>query len=505
MDITLFKTGDPLSADKLNAPLQQIGNKIDSIEQQVSQMTGERLVIARDMRIDPTYPPSVGNLVYIEPNGFIRAARAVWNTDADESGIVMPAESAYIFGVVLSINWEGMTADVATSGSLYYSDLSETFITNLMPSGTSTLETGTWYLSDAEPGHVMRASGGRPYMRIPAITIDISFRIILTNAMPFSGYHMHKGFKVPANASWTESNSVWRHSGSELDDLAFFNWTEATFLIDGVYDYAGKISLEPDGSSVAVLATEDMSGHVVDIFTAIPDSHDEPVVRGVRIIGAGRANASSQNGLVTIGIDGWSGQEPESGYSGKAVSGLTENGGYTMTHVVSKLSSDGTASVREGSNGEWIVTNMGGPFVRPMTVSLENSTVANSNGVLYYIFPSNRASAVLGSVSIPKPPDGWSWNAYPFIDAASSTVNLSASMSWCPDADIGTARTIGTGYTTLSLGVVATGSVVTGKSSACWVLSNGGLLWLRLSSSGSNAADMGILSFGIWLEAVQNT
>ena len=502
MSITYLQNKEPLNAETLNRPLSQIESKLNELEGRLDLVTGNDAIVAADMRYDPSDPVVKGCLVYIGTDGMIHKALAVWDTTADVSGVVMPAASAYVEGLVVSVDTSAFTADVVLKG--HVQPLDQTSLSNLLPSGVS-LGTGAWCLSDTEPGKIMRASGGKPYLRIPVIRVDASGRISLTGVMPYSGYHMHKEFEIPATASWTESDDRWSHTGSELDDLTFFNWTDATVLIDGVYDYDGKISLDTDGNGVVVYATEDMTGHVVHIFTAVPDSHDEPVVRGIRLIGSGRVNASAQNGLVTLGIDGWSGEEPEPEYSDRAVSQLTENGGYKMTKVVSRLAGDGTVSVREGANGEWVITNAHGPYVRPATVSFENATVANSGGALYYVFPNNRASGVTGALNIPTPPSGWSWRAYPFIDAANSTVNLSATMSFCQEAAPGESRSITPSADTLQVSATATGSVVTGVSASYWTLAGGGSLWLRLYTSGNNASDMGVISFGVRLEATSNS
>lgn len=503
MDISYYSNGEQLTADILNRPLGQIGTKLDELEQLVSLVTGNRVIQSPSMRYNPSDPVVKGQLVYIGDDGYIHPALAVWNTSADVSGIIMPAPSAYVEGLVTSVNTSTYTANVAVKGRI--DSLDTTAIANLMPSGATLASTGTWYLSDTEPGKVMQAANGRPYIRIPVIRIDANSCVHLTGAVPFSGYHTHKAFTIPSTASWTEGTGTWTYSGSSLNDLLFFNWTDATITINGVIDYAGKISLSENSGSVVVTSTEDMTGKTVQIFTAVPDSHAEPVVRGIRVVGAGRVNASSENGLVTLGIDGWSGDEPAPGYSDRAVSSLTENGGFTMTKVVSKLAGDGTVTVQEGANGEWSISNMNGPYIRPSTVSLENSTVASVNNALFYVFPNNRASAILGVLSIPKPPTGWSWEVHPFVDAANSTVNVTATMSVCIEADPGTARSIASAGSGVSVSAVATGSVVTGVATGYWTVSGGGTAWLRLSTSGANSADMNIISFGIWLEAVSNS
>ena len=499
-DISYLQNGEPNSADILNRPVRQLAEKVAQLEAELAAITGRSSLVTEGVPYDAASPVSVGNLVYMGSDGLIRPALSVWSANADAGGVVVPADSAYVYGMVVSVDADSATASVATGGTV---DRTSALISGLLPEGTLSVSDGLWYLSDTVPGKVMLPTGGRPYMRTPVVCLG-SGGIRLTGAVPYSGYHMHKCFTIGPDATWTESDGSYTYSGEAVADLTFFNWKDATFIVDGVEDYAGVFGLEENNGSVVVVASSDPFGKTVRIYTAVPDSHAEPVVRGIRFVGSGRAYASSQDGLVTIGIDGWEGQAPDPGYSDRAVSGLTADGGYTMTKVVSRLKGDATVTVKEGSGGQWTISAVGGPFLKPVTTNLENATIASSNGALYYVFPKSRVSAVMGSISVPAPPEGCKWKASPFVTAAASTVAVTATLVFHADTDFGSAGAMPSAVSgSLAVSATAGTGTMTQKSSDSWEITSGGDAWLRLASSGSNAADMNILSFGLWLEVVE--
>ena len=317
MEIDLIQQNEELTSTNLNRPLSQLLSLVNSLQTQVSQISAGATLVSRNVPYDTTAGIALGNLVYTGADGLLRKAKAVWRANADYNGAILPDDSAYVTGLVTSLNSGDGTATVVTRGrvengvSLYHTNLFGTGITSYV---------GTWMLSDTTPGRVMRETDGTPYLKIPVITVDSSGAIVLTGAVPYAGYHIHKAFTIPSNASWTASSGIYTYSGSAISDLAYFNWMDATILVDGIEDYQGNYQLEQVGGSTVVRSSVDPSGHVVQIFVAVPDSHSEPVVRGIRIIGTGRTNASSLNGLVTIGFDGWDGEEPPAGYRDRAVS-----------------------------------------------------------------------------------------------------------------------------------------------------------------------------------------
>lgn len=500
MSISYLQDGEAYTADNLNRPMMQLEALINGLQSQLDQIGGKSFLLTEDLPVDSSNPVAVGNLVYMGADGKVRPALAVWNADADESGIVMPADSAYVYGIVVFLDIDAGTADIMTGGTI---SRSSEVASGLMPTGQSLDANGLWYLSDTNPGKVMKASSGKPYLRIPVINVGSS-SITMTGAVPYCGYHIHKEFTIGPTAAWTESSGVYTYSGSAIADLTFFNWKDATFLIDGVADYEGAYSLDESGGTVVAKATVNPNGKTVQIYTAVPDSHEQPVVRGIRTVGAGRLHASSENGLVTIGVDGWESDEPAPGYRDRAISKLTDDGNYEMTKVVSALVGDDTLTVQEGADGKWSISAMGGPFLRPATVSLENSTITTSNGALYYVFPGSRVSGILGSINLPSPPSGWKWNVYPFVTSAYSAVSLTATLVFCPNSGFGTAGNAPSAVPgSLTVATTSTTGTETQKSSSSWEVTAGGSAWLRLASSGTNAADMNILSFGLWIEAVE--
>ena len=500
MNISYLRDGEAYTADNLNRPMMQLETLINGLQSQLDQIEGKSYLLSEGVPMDQTSPVAVGNVVYMGTDGKVRKALAVWNASADQSGILTPADSAFVYGIVIAVNTDAGTADVMTGGSV---TRTSEIASGMAPDGVTLSGNGIWYLSDQYPGKICKPSGGKPYLRIPVVNSD-SARFTMVGATPAYGYHVHKVFTIGPAVNWTESGGVYTYSGSAIADLTFFNWTDATFTVDGVQDYEGVFSLEESNGAVVVKATSNPNGKTVLIYTAVPVSHEEPIVRGIKAVGSGRLYASSENGLVTIGVDGWETEEPTPGYRDRAISKMTPDGGYEMTKVVSSLVGDETVSVREGTDGKWVISAMGGPFLRPVTTSLQNSTITTSNGALYYVFPKSRASSVMGSINIPAPPEGWKWKAYPFVTKAYSSISLTASLVFSPNLDFNVSGSAPSAVSpTQSLSVAASGGVMTGKAANGWTLTTGGSSWLTLTSQGSNASDMNILSFGLWLEAVE--
>ena len=182
--------------------------------------------------------------------------------------------------------------------------------------------------------------------------------------------------------------------------------------------------------------------------------------------------------------------------------------GYEMTKVVSSIVTDSTMSATEGANGEWALSSAQGPFHKPVTISLDNTTVTSSNNIIYYVFPYSRVSAILGVINIPTPPTGYHWSAVPFVQTAKSTVSVTASLMFLRTRTPGTSVSIPSSPVSPS-GIsisssASSSSSVTTLAAEGWSISYEGTAWLRLASDGSSASDMMILSFGLKLTAVQN-
>lgn len=502
MDISYYTNGENLNADVLNRPLTQIVTQLESLATQVALFTSGSNTYTSNVPYDDMSNLVIGMLAYIGSDGLAKPAKAVWQASADTNGIILANDSAYVAGFVSSMDTGSKTATLITRGSIPASTVAA--YGAVLFNSVAAPWTGTWYLSPENEGTVVRDNDGL-YMKIPVVKVDGAGNLYLTGAQPFTGYHIHKTYTIPAGSTWTATNDVYVYSGTAVDDLVFFNWTDATVLIDGVYDYSHVVSLSEAAGAITVSSSSDLSGSVVDICVAIPDAHAQPVVRGIRQTGSSRLTLNSSNGLVEIGVDGWDGEEPAPGYRDRAVSALLDNGGYSMTKVVSSLVGDSTVSVKEGSNGQWSITTAGSPYIHPVVVQSRNSTTTSIDNVLYYVFPYSRASAFTGTLSIPAPPTGWHWLAYPFVQAVEGSVAVDASLMWAPEHEANESTSLPTAVTPdISLSVTVNSGRMVGVAEDSWELTTGGDAWLTLSSDGSSAADMRMISFGIYLEAEQD-
>jgi len=506
MTLDLYKDSEDLSAEVLNRPIVQLEALVASLQQQVTAfVSGSRTVTTSPYDTTSDSPVIPGCIAYIGNDGLARKAAALWNASPTAQGVIMPADSAYSAGLVLAVNTGAGTCDIMTRGSIPY-NFTPSLATNLFKDGTAPY-TGAWNLSQTDSGKVERDSSGL-YLKIPVVRVDALGNVYYTGAQPAAGYHIHKVFTIPADATWTPDTlgESWSYEGEAVAELDYFNWQDFTASLDGVEDYAGVISLSEGDNGVVVTSAEDPTGKVVRIWTALPDSHEQPVVRGIRTVGTSRLSVSSNNGLVTIGIDGWSGEEPTPMYRDRAVGALTDNGGYTMTHNVSGLAGDETVQLVKGSNGVWSISCVNLKYVEPAITSLDNATTTVSGGVLYYIFPGSRASGVTGLVRIPAPPEGFHWTLHPFVQAASGTVAVAASFKWAARPEDNEADEAAESLTpsTISLTAAAGTGRYLAVAETGWDVDAGGDGWIRLSADGSSAEDMNMISFGVKLESVEN-
>lgn len=503
MSIDYYSNNEELNATVLNRPISQLASELATLKQQVTEfVSNSRTVTVSPYDLNESTPILPGCLAYIGKDGIARRALAVWNS-YDANGVAMPADSAFTAGLVVDTDDTIGTCSIMTRGSIPV-DITAGFASALF-NGVNGPYTGSWYLSQDVAGTVRR-DGDDLYMKIPVIKVDALGNVYYTGAQPYSGYHIHKCFTIPSDATWTAGTNTWTYSGSAVAELDYFNWSNFTASVDGVVVYNDLITLSEGDSGVVVTATADMTGKTVNIWVNLPDSREQPVVRGIRTTGSSRLSVSSNEGLVTIGVDGWSGDEPAPIYRDRAIAQLTDNGGYTVTHVVSGLIGDDTIQLTQGSDGQWAISCANMTYIEPSITSLDNATVTVSDGVLYYIFPALRASGVTGAYRLPKPPTGFHWVAHPFAQAALGSLTVTASLNWAPRPDDNSSANAPAALTPSS--ITLTASAGTGRylvvADTGWELSDPGDAWLRLSADGTSTEDMNIISFGLKLEAVED-
>ena len=199
----------------------QLATQLESLATQVTLVTAGNNTYTANVPYDPDSSLAIGMLAYIGSDGLVRPAKAIWQANADTNGIILANDSAYVAGFVSDMDTGAKTATLITRGSIPASFIST--YGGVLFNGVSTPWTGSWYLSPTDEGTVERDNDGL-YMKIPAIKVDAIGNVYLTGAQPFTGYHIHKTFTIPAGSTWTSESDYYVYTGSALNDLAFFNW-----------------------------------------------------------------------------------------------------------------------------------------------------------------------------------------------------------------------------------------------------------------------------------------
>lgn len=418
MNIKRFTNGDVLDQDTLNAPLGQIENALNSLENYIKNTaTPSALTIYNAVCNSEV---AVGDVVYYN-EGVINKALAVYSATFDNEGELLAKPSAYPIGVVVNKNAAGV-ADVVVAGKFTPSSV---FIANVFNNVDAF---GEYYLSGDTAGAV---SITRPVIPVRVFTYNIDHTITLNISNPPTNYHKHTYCELEYN-KWTLIDASNRALVTAGVPFGF----EATYYYnlpsDGVafnimsnygsafiYTYNGAINLKNfyyNGTYILTNITPVQDDTIV-VFANLPCIADQPVVRAIRA-NSNRLKTTEDHGIVTLDVDKYI-YSNELVASPSAISSISEDGVVTQTSVVSGIRTDGTITAVESDLG-YVILSLNGARnkIYPNIVSLNLATSTVINNRIVYVLPAGMTSSILGKIVVPNVADGFVYKAEPFFEPA---------------------------------------------------------------------------------------
>ena len=426
MQITRFENGQPLTADTLNKPLNEIEETVNFIQSEIE--TSNRPTYLAIYNAKCNNAVSVGDVVCYS-NGYINKAAAVFNSTFGPNGELLAEASAYPIGIVTEK--QGAVATVVISGK-FTPDSTEDVWNNI------TKKAGTYYLTGdrTKAGTVSTIPSAMP-IKVFEVSDDKS--ITLTITQPPTNYHKHTYCKL--EAGWDiESNP----HGAPLYKYALDEDTTAYNIVNNfgnsfVFVRDGLIDLTTlyvkDG---AIFSTEPISTtSSVYLFTNLPCITDQPIIRALTTT-SNRLRLAENNGVVALELDEFREQE-ETVNSAYAISKIQSDGTVLKTPVISGLYSDGSIGIVGGAHGKYTLT-LGGTSKRvyPFLTSLNLTSTALLSDMIVYSFPSNIKSSLHGKFNIPKAPEGFHYKVVMFVEPcgiqSSFTLNMRGVLKYHPAA-----------------------------------------------------------------------
>lgn len=152
-----FNNKDPLNADVLNTPVDQLASRTDYLKRKLSEtlVLGESLILKDvDLVAEKNQTFSLGDVVYRGDNGFYKAQAKMSLCDNFKA-----ADSAFATGVLVEIHPGGEQGDVLIYGKLEGDNYSSLDVSKMLQQG-ETFRPGRYYVSAIEAGKITAAPNG---------------------------------------------------------------------------------------------------------------------------------------------------------------------------------------------------------------------------------------------------------------------------------------------------------------------------------------------------------
>ena len=395
-----IKETDQVSDKVVNVPLSQLAERTDYLKAVMENVTASEFNFIKAVAVSAV--AKVGEAVYwdSENNRFGRAL-AGWDDELSPYGSLLPAESAYMAGILINKR-TGNTGDVILSGYIKgFSELEALF-------GTASPDAGIYYVSGNSAGQLTQTP---PPMSIPAVMYDGFGNILMLPTNSIVSQHDHNNYRldkllwIPANSSNfpgmdIPDGAIWGYDLNNADpdmfDLLTLYTGTGSFVLYESGTILNDTYIEINDNNVWVKDTlppiEDIIAHI-----AQPDAHGPSIIREARTDTEAYISLSVVNGTLNISFKDAS-YDPNIDDSFTVVKDIVDNimkRGPVATQVVAGEGISVSSEDNEG-HGRCVVSLLSesDKIVDADIVNLNNAIQRTDGGLVYSVFPGNRDSSM---------------------------------------------------------------------------------------------------------------
>jgi len=458
--VPFVSDGDPVNAAITNAPTQVLADRTASLKRIVDAIEAGEQLVFRDAPLAENI--LTGTVVYYDPTALVHdKATAKWRSLSEGGTALYPADSAIYVGVVTS-KAADRVGDILING---FAVLDASALTNLF--GTSSPQTGTYYLSMTSPGTVELSP---PAMRVRTLYASEGgvIRVFPPQHEPIT--HTHQSYRL-RKGDWAASGSFdaslvpdGAQYGYDLLAASSIEQNIGDALLPTVGDPSFVYLYHADTEEGSSTAACDLGGlHVdetsieldengiwwndfaspecdIEMVVSSADSHGISIITAIRSLSPNAISVSESNGLVSLTLL----EMPES---------LDTSGHIVVKEIVNHVQKRGpvVSSVNVGMG--LTRTSPQGGGVGDISLELElfndlmlqadiqnlNNSITTVEGTqVITLFPSNRTSSAAYRVVLPNLGEiSYSMKVFAqFLAPGASQVPPGISISLIPTPDV---------------------------------------------------------------------
>ena len=402
--VTNIKDTDAVKSNIVNVPINQLAERTDYLKAVLDNITASEFNYLNHVPVSAV--TEVGNAVYWDTaNRRFGKTLARWDDDLSPYGSLLPAESSYMTGILVSKS-NGNTGSVIISG--YISDFQD--VETLF--GSASPEAGIYYVSGDTEGLLTKVP---PPMTIPAVMYDGVGNVLFMPTSSIVSNHDHNKYllKVP---DWLPASSfsdmdvppgaVWGYDVANASDSLHSLFTLYTgsgaFVLYGSGTILNEDYILFTNENIWILDTdppmEDIIAHI-----AYPNAHGPNIIRAVTSDTENYFSFNVDNGLLTINMldQIWDPALDNSIYALKDIVNNTKKKGFIVSQL---LPGEGVTVSSEDNEGHGMCTvsvdSEMNKLIDADIVNLNNAIQRTDGGLIYSVFPAHRTSSMVATVNL---------------------------------------------------------------------------------------------------------
>ena len=501
--------------DKLNTPLSQVEEHLNTLSQRINGLSNKSAVIRRYVPMSSDV--FVGALVYFNSDSMhsrFEPALAALKTEPGKQGESIEADSARVEGMVIALDSEeaGTTTILGTMLCGGYWESTDAMHGCI---GTDIDKPGAYFLSPTNAGHAVQDTNG--HLRQPVFTNYGGGKFNMGCAYLAHDNHYHASCELGDNwVSVTDApdgvtipeNSYWYYNGSA--DSSFTNLGELSDQITAIF-YKGALQARTaktfiiSGGYLWCTELQAPAKNSIVVFNHYPFAYNGAVVRAVQ---------SSNDALTVSNVNGTVTLTPNDFVNGtqtnaaRAVTSINSNT-INYTPVISGLSAGPGIDVELASTGVATISSSSqiGVPIDAYNVNHLQTNMTSDGYYLYFTFPKGRQSALVMSQPVTDVDEDTQLKAYAWAIAASGSAQFDVSYYWVPLKDSGSSISLSHSAqaTARLVGATSSGGAAYNEATSGINITGRGMLYARLEILGAPNTDVKLLRLGFKLEVVSAT